>query len=205
MDYCCSSWYSGLSSNLKLRLEALQRKMVRFIHSMEPRQHVDNAHLRNLSWLSVSDRVLYFKMMHIFRIRNDLAPAYLRSNFVSLELVHSHNTRGSDFNYRLSHVMSLAHLSFAFTASKQWNSLPDSLKSISQYHSFKRKLKDFFLSQYEWLRHLNLILTRNYWFYLSNFITSSYFVVMGTLLETRPSLGQQLRKVVNFLEFSWIY
>ena len=122
--------------------------MVRFIKSMEPRQHLDNFHLRDLSWLLVSDRVMYFKMMHIFRIRNDLAPAYLRSNFVSLELTHSHNTRGSVFNYRLSHEMSLAHHSFAFTASKQWNSLPDSLKSISQYHTFKRKLKDLLISQY---------------------------------------------------------
>ena len=149
IDYCCSSWYSSLSSNLKRRLDVIQRKMVRFINSMEPRQHVDNSNLRDLLWLSIPDRVPYFKMMHIFRVRNDLAPAYHHSNFVSLELVHSLNTRGSNFNYRLSHEMSLASQSFAFTASKQWNSLPDSPKSISQYHTFKRKLKDYFLSHYE--------------------------------------------------------
>ena len=96
MDYCCSTWYSALSYNLKCRLDVLQRKMVRFIYRIGPRDHVDNSNLRNLSWLSIPDRVSYFKMMHIFRVRNDLAPSYLRSNFVSLQRSHSHNTRGSD-------------------------------------------------------------------------------------------------------------
>ena len=133
---------------LKNRLDVLQRKMVRFVYSMDNRQHVDNSDLRTLSWLSIPDRVAYFKLMHIFRIRHDLAPAYLRSNFVSLERVHSHNTRGSNYNYRLSHDMSLAPHSYAFSASKHWNALSDSLKGITQYQTFKRKLKDFFLSRY---------------------------------------------------------
>ena len=149
IDYCCSSWFSGLSCNLKNRLAVLQRKMVRFVCSMDNRQHVDNIDLRALSWLSIPDRVSYFKMMHIFRIRHNLAPAYLRPNFTSLEAVHSHNTRGRSFNYRLSHEISLAPSSFAFTASKDWNALPVSLKSISQYRTFKRKLREHLLSQYQ--------------------------------------------------------
>ena len=33
MDYCCSSWYGGLTVNLKERLNVIQRKMVRFIYA----------------------------------------------------------------------------------------------------------------------------------------------------------------------------
>ena len=35
IDYCCSSWYCGLPSSLKERLNVIQRKMVRFIYSMD--------------------------------------------------------------------------------------------------------------------------------------------------------------------------
>ena len=61
----------GLSSNFKQRLDVLQRKMVRLVNRMDPRHHVDNSDLRELSWLNILDCVLYFKMMYIFRVRND--------------------------------------------------------------------------------------------------------------------------------------
>ena len=41
MDYCCSSWYSALSVALKERLNVIQRKMVRFVFSLDNRAHVD--------------------------------------------------------------------------------------------------------------------------------------------------------------------
>ena len=99
LDYCCSSWYSSLSVTLKKRLDVIQRKMVRFIHSMEYTSHVGLSDLYNLSWLSVPDRVTYFKLLHIFKIRNGLAPRYLMTNFRSISDAHTHNTRGSSFNY----------------------------------------------------------------------------------------------------------
>ena len=68
MDYCCSSWYGGLSSALRERLNVVQRKMVRFIDSLDNRTHVDTKDLRNLSWLSIPDRVRFFRMTHLFRV-----------------------------------------------------------------------------------------------------------------------------------------
>ena len=49
MNYCCSSWYSGLSVALRERLNVIQRKMVRFVFSMDNRAHVDNRNLRELT------------------------------------------------------------------------------------------------------------------------------------------------------------
>ena len=71
-DYCCSSWYSSLNVQLRSKLDVLQRKVVRFIYSMDARGHVGTEHLRSLSWLSIPDRVRYFKVCHVFRIRNGL-------------------------------------------------------------------------------------------------------------------------------------
>ena len=59
-DYCVSSWYSGALKKYKLRLDALQRKMVRFINFQEYRAHVDLSDLKMLGWLSVPDRARFF-------------------------------------------------------------------------------------------------------------------------------------------------
>ena len=89
-------------------------------------------------------------MSHLFRIRHNLAPTYLLPNFRAISTVHSHNTRGSSFNFQLSRELSLSPSSFAFTAIKQWNGLPNNLKDIHEFRVFKRKLKQFLIEQYDW-------------------------------------------------------
>ena len=149
IDYCCSSWYGGLSAVLKERLNVVQRKMVRFIHSMDYRVHVESKNLRSLAWLNIPDRVRFFRMSHLFRIRHKLAPRYLLPNFKSISDTHTHNTRGSSYNFCLSRNLSLSPNGFSFIAIKQWNELPNSLKSIENFRVFKRKLKQFLLNQYD--------------------------------------------------------
>ena len=92
LDYCCSSWYSGLSRILQERINVIQRRMVRFIFSYDSR-HVDSRDLRRLSWMSIPERVGYFKLLHVFKIRNNLAPDYLSNRFTLIEQTHQHNTR----------------------------------------------------------------------------------------------------------------
>ena len=149
IDYCCSSWFSSLSAVLKERLNVLQRKMIRFIHGLDPRDHVDLKNLRDLSWLSIPDRVTFFKMMHLFRVRNKLAPSYLLPNFRFISEIHSHNTRGSSCNFQLSRDLASSPNGFAFTSIKLWNNLPNSLKSLNEFRVFKRRLKLYLISQYE--------------------------------------------------------
>ena len=146
LDYCCSSWYSGLSVALKNRLDVIQRKMVRFLNNMDFREHVDHKDLHKLSWLSVPDRVSYLKLLHLFRVRHGMAPKYLMCNFKTISEAHSHNTRGSDYNYVVSRDLSLSQSGFAYTAIKLWNSLPPSINSIDTQPRFQRK--EHFLSKY---------------------------------------------------------
>ena len=149
IDYCCSSWYGGLTISLKKRLDVLQRKMVRFVFSMDFRDHVGNQELSRLSWLSIPDRVTFFRMTHLFRIRHKLAPSYILPKFKLISCAHSYNTRGSSNNFHVSRELSLFPNGFAFTAIKQWNSLPEDIKSIDEFQVFKRKLKQFLVAQYE--------------------------------------------------------
>ena len=112
------------------------------------RRHIGTNEFHSLSWLSVPERVTFFKLVLLLKIRNDLAPRYLVPNFVSISDTHSHNTRGSNLNFRLPRSLSLAPTTFAFTAIKDWNSLPNFVKEINALSSFKRKLKEYLLSRY---------------------------------------------------------
>ena len=106
--------------------------------------------MREFSWLAIPDRVTFFRMSHLFRIRHNLAPKYLLPNFTALSQVHGHNTRGSLYNFQLTRDLSKSPSSFAFTSIKQWNGLPSHIKSITDFKVFKRKLREFFISQYDW-------------------------------------------------------
>ena len=143
IDYCSSSWYSSLSVALQKKLDVLQRKMVRFVLGMDFRQHVSLSELRSLKWLSIPDRVSYFKILHLFKVRNNLAPSYLKVNFRPISEAHSYNTRGRHFNYHVSKDEAMCPSSFSFTAIKLWNSMPSELKNVQQLPVFKRKLKEY--------------------------------------------------------------
>ena len=118
IDYCASSWYEGLSASLKSRLDILQRKMLRFVCRFGNRQHVGLEDFKSLSWLTTPDRVKFFKLVHLFRIKRGLAPHYLRTNLTSVSDAHRHNTRGSTSNYHVSRSLFATTSSFAFSCVK---------------------------------------------------------------------------------------
>ena len=133
---------------MKAKLEVLQRRLLRFIFSKGPRDHVGSSELKQLNWLSVPDRVKYFSLVHVFKIRLGKAPGYLSDYFVPVKSVHGIGTRGMAHNYQVSKDLSTAPTSFAFTSIKSWNSLPISLKSESSLPLFSKRLKELLMSEY---------------------------------------------------------
>ena len=124
--------------------------MVRFVFNLRPRDHVDRQHLKSLSWLTINDRVGYFQLIHVFKIRKGLAPNYLSEGFTQVSEVHGHLTRSSRYDFHIPGNMAstLMQTSFAFTAAKLWNDLPYDIKQIDSETVFKRKLKLHFLNAY---------------------------------------------------------
>ena len=123
--------------------------MARFVYGMSYRGHIGKSELRDLSWLTVPDRVRYFKLLHLFRVRNGSAPANIGTDFQKISMAHSHNTRGSTSDYRISHTMSLSQCTFSFTAIRSWNALPGPLKKIESLQVFKKRIKEFLFSAYD--------------------------------------------------------
>ena len=65
----------------KKDLATLQRKMVWFICLMGPREHVGDSEMSSLRWLPFPKRVDFFKIMHVFKVRGNIAPSYISQNF----------------------------------------------------------------------------------------------------------------------------
>ena len=142
LEYCATSWYSGLSCSLREALNVFQRKCVRFTLNLGPRDHVGNHEFYPLKWLPFPTRVKYFNVIYAFKVRSGLAPGYLTEHFTFISNVHSHNLRQSSSNFSLAFCDSPTG-TFQRSAISEWNALPKELKSIQTLSAFKGKLKQF--------------------------------------------------------------
>ena len=142
LEYCSSAWYPGLLKEFKDDLDTMQRKMVRFVRGMGPREHVGDGEIRSTGWLPFPRRVDYFKAMHVFRVKNLMAPSYLCQNFQLVSSVLSYSLRGSDVNFSLR-ACPFPPNTFTRSAIALWNSLPLDLKLIRSLNIFRRSLASF--------------------------------------------------------------
>ena len=111
-------------------------------------EHAGLGDLGALPWLTVPDRIKYFRLLHVFRIRSGLSPPYLSTHFRPLQSVHSYGTRGSTHDFHVSKEISMSPSSFSYAAIADWNALPESLKGIQSLSVFKAKLKRHLFSRY---------------------------------------------------------
>ena len=142
LEYCVTAWYPGLLEECKKSLATLQRKMVRYVGGMGPREHVADDEICSLGWLPFQKRVEFFALVHVFKIKKCLSPSYLACGFTLMSDVHSHGLRQSSLNFSLAHCQ-FPTGSFTRTAISLWNKLPAALKQIDPVLVFKRRLKAF--------------------------------------------------------------
>ena len=146
LDYCILSWYLSLSVAWRDRLDVVQRKMARFVLGVGPRTHIGLGNLRELGWLTIRDRVRYFSLLHVFRVKMGCGPQYLHKGFIPVADVHNYQTRASGTGYHISRED--VDGSFVYFGKKEWNGLPDSLKKLGNLKAFKVRLKRYFLESY---------------------------------------------------------
>ena len=141
-DYSSSSWYSGINKGLKLRLQIMQNKMIRYILNLDSRSHIGCSEFEKLNMLNVCDRVKQNKLNHVYKIFNGTGPHYMKENFNRLCDTELRNcTRASVNNFFLPRVERQASNTFFYSGIKAWNSLPASIKQINSEVSFRKKVK----------------------------------------------------------------
>ena len=112
--------------------------------NLGPRTHVGREELSSLNFLNVENRVKFLKLCHVHKIFNNNCAVYLSEHFQKLSDVHRYPTRGSAFNFMVPKVKNLADSTFYFSAIREWNSLPDKIKDISNISGFKSAIHGHF-------------------------------------------------------------
>ena len=116
------------------RLPRLQKRVARLILDADYKSPFLPLFLK-LNWLSIQDRIKFFRCLTVFKILNNLVPLYLSNliePFRSFRNVHNFNTRGSCENLlKLPRITSeTGKRSFTeFLAVADWNSLNNELRN----------------------------------------------------------------------------
>ena len=146
LDYCPSIWSKAAKKDLN-KLQIAQNKAARLALHCSIRTNVQAMH-KKLSWLTVKSRLKTSLLTFFRNVMYEKKPLHLSKQIVHISSVSKHGTRqasaghlvmpsaGSDFG-------KATVISRAITG---WNSLPDHIAKISTKGSFRKALKDHFLT-----------------------------------------------------------
>lgn len=141
--------YSDLSQELLNKLDRLLNNCIRFVFGLRKYDHISSFRSQ-LKWLPIRLRRSLRSLCMLFTILNDrCAPDYLKAYFKVLGSSHSRNLRASK-NLLLqipSHRTGFMSNSYAISAIKLWNALPFGIKKAESKFTFKRKVRNYYLSQ----------------------------------------------------------
>lgn len=76
-DYAATFWYSGSTKQVKIKLQTAQNKLCRIIH------------FREIGFLKVDKRVIFLKLMMVYKILQRNVPKYLCDYYVFIRDIHS--------------------------------------------------------------------------------------------------------------------
>ena len=143
---CNLVWASTYKSNL-LRLEILQKRVVRTIAKTDPYAHTDPI-FRNLGILKFQDMHLLQLGLFMYSHQNRTLPLKFDCKFTLQKEIHSYHTRNSHL-YRLPLCRTnIKQFSVFYQGPKFYNSLSTEIVNSPSSVSFKKALKAFFCNNY---------------------------------------------------------
>lgn len=147
IDYC-NSILIGLPACSIAPLQRLQNAAARLVMGLRARDHVTSA-LASLHWLPVHFRIMYKVALTMFYIHTNQCPAYLSNIVIPL---HSNPSRqrlrssaGTDYLIPRTRTK-LGERSFSVAGPTTWNSLPETVRAVTDTTAFKRVLKTHFFN-----------------------------------------------------------
>ena len=84
-DYACTFWFTNLSKKLRLRLQAMQNKCIRFCLQLDKMSRICVNEFLELNWLNAHDRYLQFIVSDIFKFYNNQCPDYFNEVFCRVD------------------------------------------------------------------------------------------------------------------------
>ena len=139
----------GVKLNSINKLQLAQNSAVRLIANLRKHDHITESR-RRLHWLPIKARIEYKVLANTWKAVNNQAPEYLKSLIKNKE--SSRHLRSSNSGLlsipKVNTGNSWGDRAFSIAGPTLWNKLPQSLRQINNYNSFKRQLKTHLFNKY---------------------------------------------------------
>ena len=145
LDYCNALLASTSGRNIH-RLQMVQNNLVRVVTGAHFRASARPL-LSSLHWLPVEQRIKYKLAMCVFKSRINHLPVYLSSGLV--EYSSSRPMRSMRKNtYKIPRVRTeIVKRGFQYAGPRNWNDLPDGIRSITSLPLFRKQLKTYLFNE----------------------------------------------------------
>ena len=139
IDYCCTIW-GNCNNNLLDKLIKFQKRAARLI--LDKAMDTPSAELfQQLGWMRFAERVIYRKAILMYKSLHNLAPTYLSTKFTYTSEIHQVNLRSLTDStlYVPKPNLEIYRKTFAYSGSKIWNTLPESVRGAPSLWAFKQR------------------------------------------------------------------
>ena len=159
-DYCDYVYGTNLSAHLNRKVQLVQNATIRYIFGLRRWQHI-LPYLNQHNILTMNNRRLLHYLSFIRNILINGRPEYLLTLLRNRNNIHLHNTRSSGRFDIPRHSSTVCEAAFSISASRAWNALPDTIKTIANPIKFKSQIIALILERQQ--ENLNTM-QRNYLF-----------------------------------------
>ncbi len=140
LEYAGIVW-DGCTINEKTSLEKLQYEAARVVTGLTRSVSIENL-LKEIGWVSLSDRRLMQKLIIVYKHKHENLPSYLEDIFPPLVSDQTpYALRNNDNFETVSRRTEIYSRSFIPSAISLWNNLDSDIRDAESIHVFKNKLK----------------------------------------------------------------
>ena len=133
------------------KLKKVQNIATRLVSGNESREENSNKNLKKLHWLPVKYRIEFNIISLVHKCIQKQAPDYLRNLLISLPVrrIGLRSERSNTYNLTIPKVKreTFAARAFSVKGPLLWNWLPNNIKTIEDFKSFKKQLKTFYFKK----------------------------------------------------------
>ena len=136
VDYGLGSWYGGLTQN----------RLVRVVLGLTSWDHVGKLQFQQLGCPPLEARAIQLQLRVVHNVCNHKSPAYFKNHFTRSRDAHVYHTRASNADlYLPKFKTNMRKCTLKYSGVVNWNKLPLDIKSIDNYHCFRKKVKSWLL------------------------------------------------------------